>query len=182
MMEQLKSDAMVAIFRTFFRIGLFGFGGVLAVSRIELVEKEGWLSESEFVQMLGICNFLPGANVVSLAVFVGGIRAGFVGSVVAFLGLISAPTAIILLLVSSYPIMSRNPIFQLSLSWMASCGAGIIVAIALRLFSELPKFKSYLSIVLILVICISVFGLSIIPVVLVMAPVAVLLEARSTHE
>jgi chromate transporter len=181
-MSQLKSEAMATIFGTFFRIGLLGFGGVLAVSRIELVDKKRWVSESEFVQMLGICNFLPGANVVSLAVFVGGIRAGFLGSIAAFLGLISAPIAIIILLVSSYPIMSRSPLFQSSLSWMASCGAGIIVAIALRLFSELPKLKRYLAIVLVLVTCISFFGFSIIPVVLVMAPVAVLLEARSTHE
>ena len=181
-MSRLKSEAMTSIFSIFFRIGLLGFGGVLAVSRIELVDKKRWLSEEEFVQMLGICNFLPGANVVSLAVFVGGIRAGFLGSVVAFLGLISAPIAIIILLVSSYPILSLNPFFQSSLSWMASCGAGIIVAIALRLFSELPKFKSYLIIVMVLVACIAGFGLSIIPVVLVMTPIAVLFEASSSHE
>ena len=181
-MSQLKSEAMVIIFGTFFRIGLLGFGGVLAVSRIELVDKKQWLSESEFVQMLGICNFLPGANVVSLAVFVGGIRAGFLGSIAAFLGLISAPIAIIILLVTSYPIMGRSFLFQSSLSWMASCGAGIIVAIAFRLFSELPKLRSYLAIVVVLVTCISFFGFSIIPVVLVMAPIAVLLEARAAHE
>lgn len=181
-MSQLKSEAMATIFGTFFRIGLLGFGGVLAVSRIELVDKKRWLSESEFVQMLGICNFLPGANVVSLAVFVGGIRAGFLGSIAAFLGLISAPIAIIILLVSSYPMMSRSSLFQSSLSWMASCGAGIIAAIALRLFSELPKYRRYLTIVVVLVACISFFGFSLIPVVLVMAPVAVLLEASSTHE
>ena len=181
-MSRPKSEAMISIFKTFFRIGLLGFGGVLAVSRIELVDKKRWFSEEEFVQMLGICNFLPGANVVSLAVFVGGIRAGFLGSIFAFLGLISAPIAIIILLVSSYPILSLNPFFQSSLSWMASCGAGIIVAIALRLFSELPKFKSYLIIVMVLVACIAGFGLSIIPVVLVMAPIAVLFEASSSHE
>tara|TARA_B110000305_G_scaffold105410_1_gene118580 strand:+ start:1772 stop:2353 length:582 start_codon:yes stop_codon:yes gene_type:complete len=166
------------LFLTFLRIGLLGFGGVLAVSRIELVDKKGWLSEQEFVEMLGICNFLPGANVVSLAVFVGGINQGLMGSVVAFIGLISAPIVIIIVLAHNYTQWIENSYFRASLSMMASCGAGIIVAIAIRLFQELEKSLRYLLTVGVIVTCVSVLGLSIIPVVMVVAPIAMFLEAR----
>ena len=52
-------------------MGLLGFGGVLPWARRVLVEERAWLSEREFAELLGMCQILPGPNVVNLAVILG---------------------------------------------------------------------------------------------------------------
>ena len=59
------------LFRGFSRVGLSGFGGVLPWARRLLVDTERWLTAEEFNVLLGLCQFLPGPNVVNLAVAVG---------------------------------------------------------------------------------------------------------------
>ena len=54
------------LFFAFNRLALQGFGGVLAVAQRELVERKGWLSREEFVEMLALSQVLPGPNVVNL--------------------------------------------------------------------------------------------------------------------
>ncbi len=59
------------LFFTFNRLALQGFGGVLAVAQRELVERKGWLTRQEFVEMLALSQVLPGPNIVNLALMFG---------------------------------------------------------------------------------------------------------------
>ena len=82
-----------ALFVGFLWLGLIGFGGVLPLARSMLVERRRWLSGEQFTELLGLCQFLPGGNVINLSV-VGMEFRGLRGALCALLGLISAPTAI----------------------------------------------------------------------------------------
>src|SRR3954470_20219404 len=59
------------LFLSFLAIGLQGFGGVLPWARRMLVEQRGWLSESEFIEVLSLAQFLPGPNIVNVSIIVG---------------------------------------------------------------------------------------------------------------
>ncbi len=59
------------LFFTFNRLALQGFGGVLAIAQRELVERKGWLTRQEFVEMLALSQVLPGPNIVNLALMFG---------------------------------------------------------------------------------------------------------------
>ena len=59
------------LFRGFLGIGLTGFGGVLPWARRMVVDQRRWLSASEFLDLLALCQFLPGPNVVNLSVALG---------------------------------------------------------------------------------------------------------------
>ena len=61
------SVSLAALFAGFFRIGMIGFGGVLPWARRMLVEQRKWLTAQEFTDLLALCQFLPGPNVVNLA-------------------------------------------------------------------------------------------------------------------
>lgn len=50
------------LFMGFFILGLTGFGGVLPMARRMIVEKKRWLDGNEFTELLGLCQFLPGAT------------------------------------------------------------------------------------------------------------------------
>ena len=90
------------LFFEFFKIGLFTFGGGYAMIPLikEAVLKYGWLSEDLFYDFIGVCESTPGPIAVNFATFVGASQKGFLGAVVATLGVIIAPFFIIVLISS----------------------------------------------------------------------------------
>ena len=90
------------LFLTFFEIGLFTFGGGYAMISLirEKVLAYGWLAEDELLNVIAISESTPGPIAVNMASFVGSTQAGFLGSLVATLGVI-LPSFIIILLISA---------------------------------------------------------------------------------
>ena len=68
------------LFLGFLSASVRGFGGVFVMGRRMLVEERKWLTPEEFVELLGVCQFLPGANIVNLSVAVGQRFRGWKGS------------------------------------------------------------------------------------------------------
>ena len=62
---------IAGIFTGFFMIGVRGFGGVLPWARRTIVEERKWLTAAEFTEVLGLCQFLPGGNIINVSVAVG---------------------------------------------------------------------------------------------------------------
>jgi chromate transporter len=122
-----------ALFLGFSTVGLSGFGGVLPFARRMLVEERGWMSPEEFNAQLGLCQFLPGPNVVNLAVVVGKRYQGLAGAIVAPVGLLAGPVAIVLLLASLYDAYGSLPLAQSMLRGIAAVGAGLLFAMAWRM-------------------------------------------------
>ena len=72
--------------RLFLKLGMTSFGGPavhIAMMHDEVVERRGWMSEQEFLDLMGATNLIPGPNSTELAIHVGRIRAGFRGLLVA---------------------------------------------------------------------------------------------------
>ncbi len=75
-----------AIIRLFLRLGSTAFGGPaahIALMREEVVTRRKWLSEGEFLDLLGATNLIPGPNSTEMAIHIGYLRAGFLGLVIA---------------------------------------------------------------------------------------------------
>jgi len=70
----------------FLRLGLTAFGGPaahIAMMEDEVVRRRSWLTHSEFLDLLGITNLIPGPNSTEMAIHIGQRRAGFRGLLVA---------------------------------------------------------------------------------------------------
>ena len=79
------------LFYTFFKIGLFTFGGGYAmISLIEntCVEKKAWITHDEMMDITVIAESTPGPIAINCATFVGFRQKGFLGALVATLGII----------------------------------------------------------------------------------------------
>jgi len=122
-----------ALFVGFLRIALSGFGGVLAWARWLIVEQRRWLSEAEFVNVLSLCQFLPGPNIVNVSIYVGGRFRGPVGAIVAFAGLMIAPTAIALALAGLYARFGDSPIVRGGFAGISAAAAGLVIAMGLKM-------------------------------------------------
>jgi chromate transporter len=125
------------LFFTFNRLSLQGFGGVLAVAQRELVERKGWLTREEFVEMLALSQVLPGPNVVNLGLMLGDRFFGLKGALAAVAGMLAVPLVIVLVLTAAYAEFSRVPAVAGALRGMGAVAAGLIIATAVRLMATL---------------------------------------------
>lgn len=94
---------LLKIFYTFFRIGLFTFGGGYAMLPLveEAVLSNGWLEESAIIDFIAISESTPGPFAVNMATYVGTSVAGIPGGILATLGVI-LPSFIIILIISRF--------------------------------------------------------------------------------
>lgn len=89
----------------FLRLGFTAFGGPaahVAMMRREVVERRHWLSDEEFVDLVGVTNLLPGPNSTELAIHLGKHRAQWRGLLVAGACFIGPAVAIVLALAVAY--------------------------------------------------------------------------------
>lgn len=133
-----------ALCRGFSRVGLSGFGGVLPWARRLLVETEGWLTAEEFNVLLGLCQFLPGPNVVNLAVAVGVRFCGWRGAVAGALGLMLGPFFVALVLGVLYGLYGELPAVQSMMHGITLVGAGLIIAMGIRMGLNVKNRVIYL--------------------------------------
>lgn len=90
------------LFSTFFRIGAFTFGGgqaMIPLIQREAVEKYGWISDDDMLEIVAIAEITPGPIAINSATFVGFRVAGTLGSAFATLG-VTLPSVIIISIVS----------------------------------------------------------------------------------
>ena len=91
--------------RLFIRLGLTAFGGPaahIALMEEEVVRRRKWMDRATFLDLVGICNLLPGPNSTEMAIHIGFTRAGWPGLLVAGLGFIVPAVLVTLTLAWTY--------------------------------------------------------------------------------
>lgn len=97
-------SVLIDIFIVFLKIGLFMFGGgyaMIPLAHREIVESKMWLTDKEFVELLGISEMTPGPIAINSATYVGYKVAGIAGSILATLGVV-LPAFLILLSIAIF--------------------------------------------------------------------------------
>ena len=94
--EGLAHVSRGALFAASLKIGLLGFGGVMPWARRVFVDERQWLTDRGFAELIGMCQVLPGPNVVNLAVIIGSRAQGPVGSLIALTGILFVPVIVVL--------------------------------------------------------------------------------------
>ena len=127
----------LALFIAFTLLALQGFGGVLAVAQRELVDRRGWLTRLEFVELYAVAQLLPGPNVVNLSLMIGDRYFGLRGALAAISGMLVAPLLVVLALAASYQQLAQYPAVAGALRGMGAVAAGLILAMALKMLGTL---------------------------------------------
>ena len=104
----------LTLFLEFFKVGLFCFGGAFGMIPLieETVMHNGWLSESEFFDLIGVCESTPGPIAVNMATYIGSVQGGIFGSIAATLGVVMPSFLIILLVASVMKNLTENRVFR----------------------------------------------------------------------
>lgn len=124
---------LAALFVAFLQVSLCAFGGPLVWARRMVVEKRRWLSDGEFADILSFCQFLPGPNVVSIAVCIGAKFRGGAGALAALAGFIVIPWIIGFAAGALYLGYAHIGILQNILRGVSAAAAGLIIGTGFRL-------------------------------------------------
>ena len=125
------------LFVGFFVVGVCGFGGVLPWARRMIVDQRKWLTPSEFTETLGLCQFLPGGNIMNLTIALGSRFRGIHGALACLLGLMTAPVAIVIMLGAVYDQYVAYPSVRRAFVALSAAAAAYLLASAWKIASPL---------------------------------------------
>jgi chromate transporter len=167
-----------ALFAGFFSIGVSGFGGVLPFARRLLVEQRRWLDEAEFNDVLGMCQILPGPNVVNVSIVVGARFHGLLGAAAAFTGLLLAPLAIVFALAMLHARLGPARGLDRVLENLAAAAAGLTLATGVKMALPYRRDAIAIPVAALAFVAVGLLRLPLLGVALVLGAIGVALRAR----
>ena len=142
-MEQTEStEARISryqLFLVFSRITLSGFGGVMFWARRTLVERERWLTEKQFVELLTLAQLVPGPPGLNLTVLFGHRFGGWTGAAAAVGGFLLWPCLVVIGMGVLYQHYGALPQVQRALAGMSIVAAALIFSTFIKMTEVLPR-------------------------------------------
>ena len=171
-------NILLDLYWTFLRIGCVTFGGgyaMLPILERELVDKRRWTTMDDLRDYFAIGQCTPGIIAMNVSTFIGEKMAGIPGALLASVGFLTAPIAIILIIAAFLTNFADLPVVQHAFAGIRVCVCVLIVQAVLRLWKKSVVDKCTLALYLI-VFALNAFS-SLLPVKI---PAAVLVLLSGT--
>ena len=130
------------IFITFFKTGLFTFGGgyaMIAILEEELVSKKNWITSQDMLDMLVIAESTPGVIAVNTATSVGYRLRGVLGAILATLGVVLPSFVIICGLSFVIELVSGNKWYQAAFKGVQACVIVLVLNAFIKMSRNIPR-------------------------------------------
>ena len=154
------------LFYTFFKIGLFGFGGgyaMLSMIQGEVVTRYNWVSSQEFTDIVAISQMTPGPIGINAATYVGFTSTGSIwGSVIATFAVV-LPSFILMLTISKFFLKyQKHPAVESVLSGLRPAVVGLLASAALVLMNTenfgSPTKDTYTFVISVIIFLVAFIG------------------------
>ena len=163
-------DILIKLFLAFLKIGTFSFGGGYAMIPFiqkEIVEKNTWISLSDFIDIIGISQMTPGPVAINSATFVGYKVNGVIGSIFATIGVVTTSFILVIIANRTLEKFKESKVIKAALTGMRP----VLIALILKATIDLAK-ESYLdlkSVVIATIIGVVLFKKNINPILAIVA-------------
>ncbi len=154
------------LFYTFFKIGLFGFGGgyaMLSMIQGEVVTRYNWVSSQEFTDIVAISQMTPGPIGINAATYVGFTSTGSIwGSVIATFAVV-LPSFILMLTISKFILKyQKHPAVESVFSGLRPAVVGLLASAALVLMNTenfgSPTKDTYTFVISVIIFLVAFIG------------------------
>ena len=153
---------LLDMFLTFFRIGLFTFGGgyaMLPLLQREVVEKKGWATEEDLLDYYAVGQCTPGIIAVNTATFIGRKHKGISGGVLATLGVVTPSLIIITIIAALLSNFAHLPVVINAFAGIRICVCVLILNAVVKLWKKAVVDKITLAIFLVVFLLSAVVGI-----------------------
>jgi chromate transporter len=140
----LASKKLLIMFMAFFRIGAFTLGGgfaMIPLMKVEMVDKQKWIREDEFLDIIAVTQSAPGAVAINSSIYIGYKLFGLLGALVATLGTVLPSFLIILLIALFYADFKSNIYVEKAFKGIYPAIAVLILDAAVNLKKRAFKTK-----------------------------------------
>jgi len=174
MQKPAPTVPLLAIYKLFFGVGVFSFGGGLtAWFHREVVLVRGWMTDDEFFSGYSLAQVLPGVNSTNMAVYIGQHIRGAAGSAVALAGLLSGPFFIVIAAAIAYNRLVELPGFTAAMSGIATVAVGMIFRLGMASAKDSMRHLPSLLVLAASFVAIGIMQWPLLPVLLVLAPLSI---------
>jgi chromate transporter len=165
---------LLQLYRTFFWVGLFSFGGgVSAWLHREVVNIRGWMTDDQFFSGYSLTHVLPGVNSSNLVVYIGQHLRGTPGAAVALLALLTGPFFVVIGAAIAYQYLLQVPGFQAAVAGIAAAAIGMLIRLGYIAARKATTGVVPALIMLAIFVAIGFLRWPLVAVVLVMAPISI---------
>ena len=126
----------IKLFLSFFKIGLFTFGGGYAMIPLiqETVLNNGWMSLEKLIDFIAISESTPGPFAINIATFVGTTMSGFLGAICSTFGVVLPSFLIILIVAKNYDKYKNSKIVKGLMNGLKPAVIGLILSAVISTF------------------------------------------------
>ena len=142
------------------------------------MDRRRWLTPVEFNEILGLCQFLPGGNIMNLTIALGSRFRGIPGAAACFLGLMTAPVAIVIGLGTIYDQYADLPAVRRAFVALSAAASAYLLAAAWKIALPLRGRKLAIGVAACTFVVIAVLRLPLAVVMPVLAIASSLLLRR----
>lgn len=131
-------NVLLELFIVFFKLGAFTIGGGIAMLPLlqnTLIEEKKWFTKEEFVDIVAVCQSLPGVVAINMATYVGYKKKGLIGSIVSTLG-VMIPSFVLILIIAKF--ISSLGDSRIAMGAMAGLRAAALGMVAVALIQLVP--------------------------------------------
>ena len=165
---------LLELFLTFFKIGLFTFGGgyaMIPLIKEAVVEKKKWITNDEMLEIIAIAESTPGPIAINMATYIGYKNKKVLGSLLATLGVVLPSMIVIILLSLVYDYFIENMYVQYAFIGIKCAVAILIIKSGIQMIIKAEKkllFIILLAITIILMLLIEIFSWPISTIIIIL--------------
>ena len=137
-------NILVELFIVFFKLGAFTIGGGIAMLPLlqnTLINEKKWFTKEEFMDIVAVCQSLPGVVAINMATYVGYKKKGLIGSVVSTFGVTIPSFTMILIIARFITSMGNNGVLMGAMAGLRAAALGMVVVALIQLMPAAIKNK-----------------------------------------
>lgn len=157
------------LFWSFFKIGLFGFGGgygMISMIQFDVVDKNGWMTNSEFADILALSQMTPGPISINCATYIGYNQGGVIGAIFTTFAL-CLPTVLLMVAVITWLFKNEeNHYVKALLASLIPIVVGLIFSAGVLMMNK-ENFIGFESVIICAIVFIATFFFKVNPIYLI---------------
>ena len=129
-------NVLIELFVVFFKLGAFTIGGGIAMLPLlqnTLINEKKWFTKEEFMDIVAVCQSLPGVVAINMATYVGYKKKGLAGSIVSTFGVTIPSFTMILIIARFITSMGDNSVLMGAMAGLRAAALGLVVVAVIQL-------------------------------------------------
>lgn len=148
------------LFITFFKIGLFTFGGgyaMIPLIKEQVVDKKKWISEDELLEIIAIAESTPGPIAINMATYIGFKQKKILGSILTTSGVVLPSIIIIVALSYIYEAFMSNMYVKYAFVGIKCAVSILIIKAGINMIKKMKK--NVINIIVLVIVCLLMFSM-----------------------